>query len=67
MGGQHIVMVVEGEVFAVGQRLGGVGVGGDALIFDLFVYDSLIFPLIFPYDTLQQLILLEEVHLPSQK
>lgn len=35
MGGQHIVMVGEGEVFAVGQRLGGVGVGGDALIFDL--------------------------------
>ena len=52
MGGQHIVMVGEGEVFAVGQRLGGVGVGGDALVFDLFVSDALIFLLIFPDDTL---------------
>ena len=52
VGGQHIVVVGEGEIFARRQRLGGVGVGGDALIFDLFVYDSLIFSLIFPYDTL---------------
>ena len=52
VGGQHIVVVGEGKIFARRQRLGGVGVGGDALIFDLFVYDSLIFLLIFPYDTL---------------
>lgn len=52
MGGQHIVVIGEGEIFARRQRLGGVGVGGDALIFDLFVYDSLIFLLIFPYNTL---------------
>ena len=52
VGGQHIVVVGEGEIFARRQRLGGVGVGGDALIFDLFVYDALIFLLIFPYDTL---------------
>ena len=51
MGGQHIVVVGEGEIFARRQRLGGVGVGGDALIFDLFVYDALIFLPIFPYDT----------------
>ena len=52
VGSQHIVVVGEGKIFARRQRLGGVGVGGDALIFDLFVYDSLIFLLIFPYNTL---------------
>ena len=52
VGGQHIVVVSEGKIFARRQRLGGVGVGGDALIFDLFVYDSLIFLLIFPYNAL---------------
>ena len=35
MGRQHIVMVGQRQVFPGGQRRGGVGVGGDALVLDL--------------------------------
>ena len=48
VGGQHIVVVGEGEIFARRQRLGGGWCWRPmALIFDFFVYDALIFPLIF--------------------
>ena len=52
MRGQNVVVVGEGKVFAAGQPGGGVGVGRNALVFDFFVYDVLIFRLIFLYDTL---------------
>ena len=50
VGGQHVVVVRQGQVLPGGQLGHCVGVGGDALIFDLFVYNSFIFRLIFLYD-----------------
>ena len=43
-------MVGEGQILPVGQGGRGVGVGGDAPVLDLFIYDLLIFLLIFPHD-----------------
>ena len=50
MGRQHVVMVGQGQVFPVGQGRRRVGVGGNPLILDLFVYDLLILCLIFPHN-----------------
>ena len=50
VGGQHVVVVSQGQIFPVRQLRGRVGVGGDAPVFDLFVYDLLIFCLVFPDD-----------------
>src|SRR5699024_4460183 len=40
MGGQHVVVVGQCHVFAVGQLGGGVGVGRDAPVFDLHIPDA---------------------------
>lgn len=51
VGRKDIVMVGKGQIFAVGQRGSRVGVGCNAPVFDFFVYDALIFRLIFLNDT----------------
>ena len=50
MGCQNVVVVSQRQIFPCCQLCGSIGVGGNALIFDLFVYDPLIFLLIFLYD-----------------
>ena len=52
MGCQNVVVVSQRQILPRCQLRGGVGVGGNALIFDLFIYDLLIFLLIFLYDAL---------------
>ena len=49
---QNVVVVSQRQILPCRQLRGGVGVGRNALIFDLFVYDLLIFLLIFLYDPL---------------
>ena len=50
VGCQHIVVVGQGQIFPVCQGRRGVGVGRDAPVFHFFVYDLLIFCLVFPHD-----------------
>ena len=50
MGGQDVVVVGQSQIFPVRQGGGRIGVLGDALIFDLFIYDLLILRLIFPHN-----------------
>ena len=50
MGCQNVVVVSQRQILPCCQLRGGVGVGRNALIFDLFVYDLLILLLIFLYD-----------------
>ena len=52
MGCQNVVVVSQRQILPCRQLRGGVGVGRNALIFDLFVYDLLILLLIFLYDPL---------------
>ena len=52
MGCQNVVVVSQRQILPCRQLRGGVGVGGNALIFDLFVYDLLILLLIFLYNAL---------------
>ena len=52
MGCQNVIVVSQRQILPCRQLRGGVGVGRNALIFDLFVYDLLIFLLIFLYDPL---------------
>jgi hypothetical protein len=52
MGCQNVVVVCQRQIFPCCQLCGSVGVGGNALIFDLFIYDLLILLLIFLYDPL---------------
>ncbi len=42
MGCQNVVVVGQRQILPRGQLRSGVGVGRNALVFDLFVYDSLI-------------------------
>ena len=37
---QHVVVVGKGQVLPGGQRSGGVGVGRDAFVFHLRIYDT---------------------------
>ena len=50
MGCQNVVVVSQRQILPCCQLRGGIGVGCNALIFDLFIYDSLILLLIFLYD-----------------
>lgn len=50
MGGQQIVVVSQRKVGACGQLGGGVGVGGNALIFDFGVDDARFVGGVFPHD-----------------
>ncbi len=50
MGGQNVVVVGQRKIFARSKGCCRVGVGRNALVFDLFVYDSLILCLIFLHD-----------------
>ena len=52
MGCQNIVVVSQRQILPCRQLRGGVCVGRNALIFDLFIYDLFIFLLIFLYDPL---------------
>ena len=52
MGSQDVVVVSQCKVFAGSKSCRRVRVGRNALVFDLFVYDALIFCSIFLYDTL---------------
>lgn len=50
VGRKDVIVVGQRQIFPRCQFSGGVGVGRNALVFDFFVYDVLIFCLIFPYD-----------------
>jgi len=52
VGCQNVVVVGQRQILPRGQLRSGVGVGRNALVFDLFVYDSLILCLIFLHDAL---------------
>ena len=52
VGCQNIIVVGKGQIFAGGKRCRSIRVCRNALVFDLFVYDTLIFRLIFLYDAL---------------
>ena len=52
VGCQNVVVVGQRQILPCRQLRSGVGVGRNALVFDLFVYDSLILCLIFLYDVL---------------
>ena len=52
MGRKDIIVVGKGQIFPCGKLCRSIGVGRNALVFDLFVYDTLIFCLIFLYDAL---------------
>ena len=52
VGCQNVVVVGQRQILPRGQLRSGVGVGRNALVFDLFVYDALILCLIFLHDAL---------------
>ena len=52
VGCQNVVVVGQRQILPCRQLRSGVGVGRNALVFDLFVYDSLILCLIFLHDAL---------------
>ena len=52
VGRKDVVVVGKGQIFAGGKLCRSICVCRNALVFDLFVYDALIFPLIFLYDAL---------------
>lgn len=45
-------MVGKGQIFPCGKLCRSIGVGRNAFVFDLFVYDALILCLIFLYNAL---------------
>ena len=51
VGCQNVVVVGQRQILPCRQLRSGVGVGRNALVFDLFVYDMLILLLIFLHDT----------------
>ena len=52
VGCQNVVVVGQRQILPCRQLRSGVGVGRNALVFDLFVYDALILCLIFLHDAL---------------
>ena len=52
MGRKDIIVVGKGQIFPCGKLCRSIGVGRNALVFDLFVYDALILCLIFLHDAL---------------
>ena len=52
VGRKDIIVVGKGQIFPCGKLCRSIGVGRNALVFDLFVYDTLILCLIFLHDAL---------------
>ena len=50
VGSQDVVVVRQSKIFPAGKGGSSVGIGCNALVFDLFVSDMLILCLIFPHD-----------------
>jgi len=52
VGRKDIIVVGKGQIFPCGKLCRSIGVGRNAFVFDLFVYDALILCLIFLHDAL---------------